>query len=121
MASVSLLIAICALLEWIIFQLDIKTAFLNGPVEEELFIEQAEGFVVKGKVDWVCLLQKSLYGLKQTSRNWNNAFTKKLQSLGFKQLISEPCFFQHVKKKIMLVIYVDDILVAVSNQSSVDG
>ena len=64
------IIAIASALGWKLHQMDVKTAFLNGIIEEEVYIEQPKGFVVHGKESHVCKLKKTLYGLKQKPRAW---------------------------------------------------
>lgn len=66
-------------------KLHVKTAFLNGTLDEEICMEQPEGFFVKGKEDWVCLLKKSLYGLKKSPRQWNKRFDEFMKDQKFKQ------------------------------------
>ncbi|KAK3925131.1 Retrovirus-related Pol polyprotein from transposon TNT 1-94, partial [Frankliniella fusca] len=89
---------------------DITTAFLNGVITEKIYMEQPEGFVKNGKV---CALKKSIYGLKQASRAWNENIRNVFKELGFVQSVCDPCVF--VKREGALVIYiclyVDDIFV----------
>lgn len=68
--TIGLVLAIAAQNGWEVFQLDVKSAFLNGLLQEEIFVEQPEGFVKKGHEDKVYLLKKALYGLKQALRAW---------------------------------------------------
>ena len=72
-------------------QLDVATAFLNGELEEEVFMKQPEGFVAKGQEHLVCKLNRSIYGLKQSPRCWNSALDNHLNKMGFKQTTSDPC------------------------------
>ena len=65
------MLAIAAYHDYEIWQMDVKTAFLNGYLEEEVYMSQPEGFVSKGRENQVCKLKKSIYGLKQVSRSWN--------------------------------------------------
>ncbi|WP_222927389.1 reverse transcriptase domain-containing protein, partial [Xylella fastidiosa] len=69
-SSIRTLLAIVACYDLELEQLDVKTAFLHGELEEQIYMRQPEGFVVSGKEDHVCLLRKSLYGLKQSPRQW---------------------------------------------------
>ncbi|KAK1682786.1 hypothetical protein QYE76_043634 [Lolium multiflorum] len=69
--SVRILLAIAAFFDYEIWQMDVKTAFLNGDIEEELYMVQPKGFVDPKNADKVCKLQRSIYGLKQASRSWN--------------------------------------------------
>lgn len=94
-------------------QLDVKTAFLNGTLDEEIFMEQPEGFEKKGKEDLVCLLKKSLYGLKQSPRQWNKRFDGFMKDQGFRQSPYDQCVYvsgSEVSTRIYLLIYVDDML-----------
>ncbi|KAL0445836.1 UNVERIFIED_CONTAM: hypothetical protein Slati_1711500 [Sesamum latifolium] len=72
--SIRILLAIAAWYDYEIWQMDVKTAFLNGFVEEEIFMDQPEGFTAVGEEQKVCRLQRSIYGLKQASRSWNTRF-----------------------------------------------
>ena len=80
-----MLLALAAKKDWKIYQLDVKLAFLNGYLEEEIFVEQPEGFAVKGKEDKVSQLKKTLYGLKQAPRAWYNRINVHSLSPGFKK------------------------------------
>ena len=83
--ALTLLLATAALLNWEIEVLDVKTAFLYGELDEELYMEQPEGFVVKGHEDKVYQLKKALYGLKQAAFAWNKQVTQSLAKIGFRQ------------------------------------
>ena len=78
-------------------QLDITAAFLNGRLEEEVFMNQPEGFAVKGKEHLVCKLKQSLYGLKQSPRCWNSALDAHLKSMGYAQSTNDPCIYISTK------------------------
>jgi hypothetical protein len=69
--------------DWEIDAMDVKTAFLNGDLEEEIYMEQPEGWVIKGKEDHVCLLKKAIYGLKQALQQWNKKIHSSLLDLSF--------------------------------------
>ena len=73
-ASIKVLITLASIHNLVIHQMDVKTAFLNGNMEEEIYMEQPEGYVVPGKEKKVCKLAKSLYGLKQAPKQWHNKF-----------------------------------------------
>ncbi|KAL7281585.1 hypothetical protein ACG7TL_004902 [Trametes sanguinea] len=81
--SIRYLLTHAALEDWDIESMDVKTAFLNGDLEEVIYMEQPEGWVVRGKENYVCLLKKAIYGLKQASRQWNLKIHKSLLDLGF--------------------------------------
>ncbi len=81
--SLRLLLVLATLEDWEIHQMDIKSAFLHGELEEEIYMEQPIGFVTAGKEHLVCRLQKALYGLKQASCAWNLQFHGVLTELSF--------------------------------------
>ena len=81
--SIRILLAIVAFHDYEIWQMDVKTAFLNGNIDEELYMMQPEGFVDPKDADKVCKLQRSIYGLKQASRSWNLRFDQVIKSFGF--------------------------------------
>ncbi|KAJ9557281.1 hypothetical protein OSB04_011895 [Centaurea solstitialis] len=100
-----------------VFQMDVKSAFLNGVLHEEVYIEQPEGFVDPDFPDHVCILDKALYGLKQAPRAWYETLTNHLLSKGFKRgTIDTTLFLKKEGNDLLLVqIYVDDIIFGSTN------
>ena len=98
-------------------QMDVKTAFLNGNLDEEVYMDQPKGFALKGKENLVCKLKRSIYGLKQASRQWYIKFHNTIISFGFKENTVDKCIYLKVSgsKFIILILYVDDILLASSD------
>ncbi len=102
-------------------QFDVKTAFLNGDLEEEIYMIPPEGVNVEpGKV---CRLVKSLYGLRQAPRAWHIKLKQQLTTLGFTSSQGDPAFFVHRAEDsvIYMIVYVDDILVAARSAASIDN
>ena len=89
-----------------VVQFDVKTAFLYGEIDEEVYIQPPQGVCIGSQQ--ALKLQKGLYGLKQAPRLWNNKFKQVVESQGFRPTQSDPCLFRHTEKKIFMVIYVDD-------------
>lgn len=120
--TVRLLLALAAQNSWKVFHLDVKSAFLNGVLHEEIFIEQPEGFVSKGNEDKVYLLKKALYGLKQASREWYSKMDDYLMSLGFQKSQSElTLYVKHEGTNILVIsLYVDDLFITGSNLEQVE-
>ncbi|KAL0559361.1 hypothetical protein IC582_003970 [Cucumis melo] len=110
--SIRILLSIATFYDYEIWQMDVKTTFLNGNLEESIYMVQPEGFIQKGKEQKVCKLQKSIYGLKQASRSWNIGFDTAIKSYDFKRNVDEPCVYKRIINSIVafLVLYVDDIL-----------
>jgi hypothetical protein len=98
-------------------QMDVKTTFLDGDLEEEIYMKQPEGFVVKGKKELVCKLKKSLYGLKQSPRMWYQKFDTYILGLGFVRSKDDHCVYskQVGNHFIYVVLYVDDMLLVGNN------
>ena len=92
---------------------DVDTAFLNGTLQEEVYMKQPVGYAKEGKEHLVCRLKKSLYGLKQSSRCWNSALDSHLKSMGFSQSQSDPCLYtQEGEHTTYIGVYVDDMILA---------
>ena len=110
--SIRIILAIAAYYDYEIWQMDVKTAFLNGNLEEDVYMTQPEGFVDSKNAEKVCKLRKSIYGLKQASRSWNHRFDETVKSFGFLKNEDEPCVYKKSSGSIItfLVLYVDDIL-----------
>ena len=108
------IIAMAVEKRWRLDQLDVETAYLNGELEEEVYMKQPKGYVEEGKEKFVCKLKKSLYGLKQSGRCWYNKLNEKLISKGFEKCESEPCVYRlrWMNKTVILSVYVDDIVLA---------
>ena len=113
-----------ACLDWEIEQYDIKTAFLHGvlPESETMFMEQPPGFEAPGKEDWVMRLMKSIYGMKQASRVWNQTFDKAVQSWGFTRVPCEWCVYHRrsTEGTIIFAVHVDDIISIASSVAEND-
>ena len=92
--------------------MDVKTVFLNGNIEEELYMIQPKGFVDPKDANKVWKLQRSIYGLKQASRSWNLRFDEVIKEFGFVQTYGEACIYKKVSGSnvAFLILYVDDIL-----------
>lgn len=120
--TIRLILVVVAQKNWRVYQLDVKSAFLNGFLQEEIYVEQPEGFVKKGEEDKVYLLKKALYGLKQAPRAWYNRIDEHLKSLGFgKSLSDSTLYVKHNEADILIIsLYVDDLLVTGSNTSLVE-
>ena len=120
--TIRLLLAISAQKGWKVFQLDVKSAFLNGVLQEEIYVKQPDGFVIQGVEDKVYLLQKALYGLKQAPRAWYSRIDEHLLNLGFVKSLSEATLYVKLKDNDVLIVslYVDDLLVTGSNELLVE-
>jgi hypothetical protein len=95
-----------------VYQMDVKSTFLNGELEEEVYIEQPEGFLLSEREDYVCRLKKALYGLKQAPRAWYSRLDKYLQQQGFRKGNADRNIYIKVDRDNILIIevYVDDII-----------
>ncbi|GJY39806.1 retrotransposon protein, putative, ty1-copia subclass [Tanacetum coccineum] len=114
---IRILIAIAAYYDYEIWQMDVKTAFLNGRLDEDIYMEQPEGYVNPKYPNRVCKLQRSIYGLKQASRQWNKRFDEEIKRFGFTQNRDEPCVYRKASGSnvVFLILYVDDILIMGNN------
>ena len=116
--SIQILISITAYFDYEIWNMDVKTTFLNGHLEESIFMDQPKGFVVNRQEQKVCKLLRSIYGLKQASRSWNQRFDEIIKTYGFIQNVDEPCVYKLINGNsvVFLILYVDDILLIGKNK-----
>lgn len=119
--SIRAFIAIAAEEKFALGQFDVRTAFLYGKIDAEIYMTQPQGF--DDGTGRVCRLKKSLYGLKQSPRCWNNKFHSFMRKSGFLRSTADPCIYVRLKEgeKLMVAIYVDDGLIAGSSQTTVDS
>ncbi|BBH06862.1 transposable element gene [Prunus dulcis] len=115
--TIRTLIALASVHNLVIHQMDVKTAFLNGDLDEEIYMEQPEGFIVKGQEHKVCKLVKSLYGLKQAPKQWHEKFDKVILDYDFKFNGHDKCVYykENNGEHVILCLYVDDILIFGTN------
>ena len=101
--------------------LDVKTAYLNAELEEEVLMKQPPGYAVPGQEELVCRLRRSIYGLRQSARCWNLKLKEVLGRLGFQQSTADQCLFiRKVRgKTVFLLVYVDDMLVASADDGEI--
>ena len=123
MSSIRTILSLAACHDLEVEQMDVKTAFLHGDLEEELYMEQPEGFIAQGKEDYVCKLKKSLYGLKQAPRQWYKKFEFVMGEHGYKKTTSDHCVFIRRFSGgdfIILLLYVDDMLIVGRDASKIN-
>ena len=115
--TVRLLLALSAKKNWEVHHLDVKTAFLNGDIKEDVYVAQPEGFEKAGKEGFVYKLKKALYGLCQAPRAWYEKLNSCLEMLGFIRCPYEPAVYVRKEHDEMLIIavYVDDLLITGSS------
>ena len=92
--------------------MDVVTVFLNGKINEEIYMEQPPWYIKRGEKDLVCKLNRSIYGLKQSSRCWNTVFKQHMKSINFTQSTADPCVFISGKEADLTIIavYVDGLI-----------
>jgi hypothetical protein len=109
--SIQTIISLATCMGWRLHQMDVKTTFLNGDIEEEVYIEQPDGFFIHEKESHVCRLRKALYGLKQKPQSWYARIDGHLMSLGFKESVFDHNLYYKMVSddSLILVLYVDDL------------
>jgi hypothetical protein len=115
--SFRIIMALMAHYDLDLHQMDVKMTFLNRDLDENVYMAQPKGFIVKGKEHMGCHLKKSIYRLKQASRRWYLKFDGTIRKFGFKENVEDNCIYKKFKnwKFIFLILYVDDILLASSD------
>ncbi|KAL0392228.1 UNVERIFIED_CONTAM: Retrovirus-related Pol polyprotein from transposon RE2 [Sesamum radiatum] len=119
--TIRALIAIAANKKWKIYQMDVKSAFLNGYIDEEIYVEQPQGFIAKGSEEKVLRLKKALYGLKQAPRAWYSRIDKYFMDRGFRRSLSEPTLYIKSQGNDTLIVslYVDDLIYTGNNEKMI--
>lgn len=114
LTTIRMVLSIVAAENLLLEQMDVKTAFLHGDLEEDIYMKQPEGYVLEGNVELVCKLGKSLYGLKQAPRQWYMKFDGFMHEIGFGRCNADHCcyFMRFDSSFIILLLYVDDMLIA---------
>ncbi|GJT12254.1 zinc finger, CCHC-type containing protein [Tanacetum coccineum] len=121
-STIRLLIAMASIHNLIIHQIDVKTAFLNGELEEEVYMNQPQGFIMPGNENKVCKLIKSLYGLKQAPKQWHQKFDEVVFSNGYLLNQADKCVyrkFDETSNGVIICLYVDDMLIFGTDQVQV--
>jgi hypothetical protein len=121
--TVRLLLALAAQGDWKVHHMDVKSAFLNGDLTEEVYVEQPIGYEKKGEEEKVYKLKKALYGLKQAPRAWNSKLDQCLVSLGFKRCPLEHAVYTKSSKdsNLLIGVYVDDLIITGDNAQQIEG
>lgn len=122
-SSIRILLALVAQYDLDLVQLDVKTAFLHGDLDEEIYMTQPVGFKVAGKENCVCKLKRSLYGLKQSPRQWYKRFDRFMLGQTYTRSHYDHCvYFKKLRDGsfIYLLLYVDDMLIASRNKSEIE-
>jgi hypothetical protein len=117
--SIRCILVLATLEDMEIHQMDVKMAFLNGELEEEIYMEQPQGFVHQGGEHLVCKLHKSFYGLKQFPRAWNQKLDTFFKSVEFMKSEADPSMYvtQVGDVKFFIVVYVDDLILVCNDQN----
>nr|GFB57890.1 zinc finger, CCHC-type [Tanacetum cinerariifolium] len=121
--TIRLLLDLEAIHNLVIHQMDIKTAFLNGDLDEEMYMKQPKGFVMPGNEHNVCKLVKSLYGLKQALKQWHQKFDEVVLSSCFHLNQYDKCVYSNFDNSgegVIICLYVDDMLIFETDQNQVD-
>nr|GEY27799.1 hypothetical protein [Tanacetum cinerariifolium] len=115
--AIRILIAITMFNDYEIWQMDVKNTFLNGYLNEEVYMKQPKGYASQKFPNRVCKLKHSIYGLKQASKKWNKQFDDEIKKSGFNQNHDEPCVYVKASGSYVtfLILYVDDILIMGNN------
>uniref|UniRef100_A0A2N9GRF5 CCHC-type domain-containing protein n=2 Tax=Fagus sylvatica TaxID=28930 RepID=A0A2N9GRF5_FAGSY len=119
--SIRVLIALASIYKLVVHQMDVKTAFLNGDLDEEVYMDQPEGFVLPGNEKKVYKLVKSLYGLKQAPKQWHEKFDTVILANGFKHNGADKCVYSKFTSEygVIVCLYVDDMLIFGTNMLGV--
>ena len=115
--SICVLMALTSIYKLVVHQMNVKTTFLNGNLDEEVYMDQPEGFVLPGNERKVCKLVKSLYGLKQAPKQWHEKFDTVTLANGFKHNGVDKCVYSKftIEYGVIVCLYVDGMLIFGTN------
>ena len=122
LTSIRVLMSLVIAFNLEIDKMDVKTTFLHGDLEEEIYMKYPEGFIIKGKEELVCSLKKSLYGLKQSPRMWYQKFDSYIHGIGFKISQVDHCVYikQVGNHIIYIALYVNDIFLVGNDMDMIE-
>jgi hypothetical protein len=114
--SICTVISLATYMGWRLHQMDAMTSFLNGDIEEEVYIKQPDGFMIRDQKSHVCRLKKILYGIKKAPHAWHENMDGFLIRLGFRKSVSDPNLYYHIfgDECLILVLYIDDLFLTSS-------
>jgi len=119
LTSIRVVLSIASAKSLIVHHVDIKSAYLQAELDEEIYMKIPPG--VSGQTGKVWRLKKGLYGLKQSGRNWHNELVDSLGTMGFKKADADPCLFVNQKSGMFVLVYVDDLLICANDVGSVNS
>jgi hypothetical protein len=121
--SIRILLALAAQQDFEVHQMDVKTAYLNGDLEEDIYMQQPEGFIQAGEENKVCKLQRSIYGLKQSGRSWYRKIDNFFDNLGLQRTHADNCVYRLCKNEVVVIVavYVDDLLILTNDLATLGG
>jgi Reverse transcriptase (RNA-dependent DNA polymerase) len=118
--TIRLLISVAAQKGWQVHHMDVKSAFLNGELEEDVYVLQPPGFEMKGEEHKVLKLYKALYGLRQAPRAWNSKLDKSLKALSFERCLLEHAVYTRKEGNLIVGVYVDDLIITGGSIRDID-
>ena len=116
--SIITIMELASMMKWDLDQMDVKTSFLNGVIEEVVCIEQPQGFELEDRATHICKLKKALYGLKQAPRVWYGGIYIFLTSMGFTKSKVDPNIYMKIMddEPVILLLYVDDLFLTINEK-----
>ena len=115
--SIRVLVTVAVQNDLLLHQMDVVTTFLNGTLEEEIYMHQPDGYIQQGQEHLLCKLKKSLYGLKKSPHCWNKVLTEFMKSVGFEQISADPCIYVRDTYALSIIaVYVDDLIIAAKTE-----
>jgi hypothetical protein len=123
MESVRLVLTLAAQEGWRVHHMDVKSAFLNSDLKEEVYVHQPLGFVIRGKENKVLRLRKALYGLRQAPQAWNAKLDSTLKQMGFEQSSHEAVVYRQGKdgNALLVGVYVDNLVITGTKEAEVEA